>query len=132
MLNNEKIAVKLKYARVIHAPRIMPAEYEDFPRNQLRICAIQLNKTDTTFGFDIVYGKDDIGTYVQEISTNSQASNNSLRRFDRTIEIDDEFMENETTEFVEEKLLKARAAISFEIFPSLFAVQSNIRLCTIL
>ncbi|CAF1224142.1 unnamed protein product [Adineta ricciae] len=91
MLKNEKIVANPKYARAIRAPRTVPTEYENSPRNQPRICTIQLNKTDTTFGFDIVY-----------------ASNTPLRRFDRIIEIDDELMENESTAFVEEKLLKAR------------------------
>ncbi|CAF1635814.1 unnamed protein product [Adineta ricciae] len=46
---------------------------------------------------------------LAHILQNSQASNTPLCRFDRIIEIDDEFMENESTEFVVEKLLKARS-----------------------
>ncbi|CAF3633945.1 unnamed protein product [Rotaria sp. Silwood1] len=73
----------------------MPGDYMNFSKHTPRTCEIRLSTTDQTFGFDIVYGKYDIGAYIQEIAPDSPASPTILRKNDRALEINDKFIDNE-------------------------------------
>ncbi|CAF4973986.1 unnamed protein product, partial [Rotaria sp. Silwood1] len=66
---------------------------QNFPKHQPRTCEIHLNRHDTSFGFQTVNPLTDVGILIQEVYPNSPAAKTSLRKCDRIIEIDDEFID---------------------------------------
>jgi C-terminal processing protease CtpA/Prc len=104
-------------ARVIESPARMPLEYENFPENTPRTCEIRLKKTDAvSFGFEIVNGPDDIGMQIQEVAPDSQAGKTSLRKSDRVLEIDDTFIDNDSSRSILEKFAKAKIKGSMKLY----------------
>jgi hypothetical protein len=87
----------------------MPKNYLNFPKNQPRECHIHLDKSDSSFGFEVVQGEDDVGAYIQEVFSNTPASKTSLRKSDRIIKINDKFVDRNESKSIREELNKAEA-----------------------
>ncbi|CAF3687692.1 unnamed protein product [Rotaria sp. Silwood1] len=108
-LNEKGISFNPRFAKVLDTPKNMPLDYKNFPKNIPRTCEIRLNKIDETFGFNIAYGKNDIGVYIQEVAPNSPASKTTLRKSDRILEINDKFVDKESSKNIEKKLIEAKS-----------------------
>ena len=108
-LKKKCITFDHQLAEIFETPRIMPTDYKNFPKHTPRTCEIYLSETDQSFGFEVVEGENDIGLYIQEVISNSPADRTSLRKSDRIIEIDEKFVDNERSEFLLEKLCKAKS-----------------------
>ena len=96
-----------RLAQTFETPAIMPDDYMNFPKHTPRTCEICLSETDSSFGFGIVEADNDIGLYIQEVDPNSPADRASLRQNDRILEIDDKFVNNESSKIIIAKLCKA-------------------------
>ncbi len=94
----------------------MPIDYFNFPKHQPRTCNIRLGKSDTTFGFEVVNGENDVGAYIQEVFPNTPASDTSLRKSDRIIEIDDKFVDKDLSKSILEKLGKAKTKGAVKLY----------------
>ncbi|CAF1181018.1 unnamed protein product [Adineta ricciae] len=90
-------------------PKVMPEEYVQFSRNALRTCVVYLKTKETKFGFDIVNGHGDTGVFIQEVSPHSPAFNAGLRKCDRLIELNGQYVEDIPSSVIIEKLHKAAA-----------------------
>ncbi|CAM4927546.1 unnamed protein product [Rotaria socialis] len=99
-----------KRAKIIEAPRIMPINYQTFPKHQPRTCLLRLAKKEKSFGFSIVGSSTSTGLYIDEVCPNSVASNALLRENDRIIEINDEFVDDQQSEAIKKKLVQAKKA----------------------
>ncbi|CAF3559154.1 unnamed protein product [Rotaria socialis] len=99
-----------KRAKIIEAPRIMPINYQNFPKHQPRTCLLRLAKKEKSFGFSIVGSSTSTGLYIDEVCPNSVASNALLRENDRIIEINDEFVDDQQSEAIKKKLVQAKKA----------------------
>ncbi|CAF1210184.1 unnamed protein product [Rotaria sp. Silwood1] len=108
ILKENGISFNPRFAQVIDTPKQMPGDYMNFSKHTPRTCEIRLSTTDQTFGFDIVYGKYDIGAYIQEIAPDSPASPTILRKNDRVLEINDKFIDNEPRKIIEKRLIEAK------------------------
>ncbi|CAF4060154.1 unnamed protein product [Adineta steineri] len=95
-------------AERFETPKTMPSDYITFPKHTPRTCEIHLSTIDESFGIEIIEGENDIGLYIQEVEVNSPAYRTSLRKSDRIIEIDDKFINNESSEMIIRKLYKAK------------------------
>jgi C-terminal processing protease CtpA/Prc len=115
-LRKVNVPMNAAAAKIIDGPRTMPADYESFPQHQPRTCIINLNTTDVTLGFDVVHGKNDIGLFVQEVLPNTAASRTLLRKCDRIIVIDDEFVDDHESESIIEKLGKVKINGSVKLY----------------
>jgi C-terminal processing protease CtpA/Prc len=102
--------------KTISTPLTMPIDYFNFPKRQPRTCNIRLSKSDTTFGFEIVNGENDIGAYIQEVFPNTPASDTSLRKSDRIIEIGDKFVDKDVSKSILEKLGKAKTKGAVKLY----------------
>ncbi|CAF0822274.1 unnamed protein product [Adineta steineri] len=107
-LKKRNIPINPSSATTYNTPPTMPNDYLNFPKNQPRTTTIRLNKSDPSFGFEVVNGENDIGAYIQEIFPNTPASNSSLRKSDRIIEIDDKLVDKDVSKSILEKLGKAK------------------------
>ncbi|CAF3636991.1 unnamed protein product [Rotaria sp. Silwood1] len=103
---NQSIDPRL--AKTIETPSTMPIDYQNFPKHQPRTCEIHLNRHDTSFGFQTVNPLTDVGILIQEVYPNSPAAKTSLRKCDRIIEIDDEFIDEIPSRTILEKLRTAK------------------------
>jgi len=103
-------------ATVINTPATMPNDYLNFVKHQPRTCNIRLNKSDPSFGFEVVNGENDVGAYIQEVFPNTPASNTSLRKSDRIIEIDDKFVDKDVSKSILEKLSKAKTKGAVKLY----------------
>lgn len=104
VLKNKGIQIDSSLATVINAPLTMPIEYQEFPKLQPRTCLLALNPSESSFGFEIVKGINSIGAYVQEVFSDTAASRTQLCKSDRIIEIDDDFIDTDTTRSILYKL----------------------------
>ncbi|CAF3369067.1 unnamed protein product [Rotaria sp. Silwood2] len=104
ILKEKNQSIHPRYAKTIETPRTMPRDYEKFPKHQPRICEIHLNTNDTSFGFQTINPLNNAGIFIQEVYPNSRAANTSLRKYDRIIEIDDDFVDNVPSSTILEKL----------------------------
>jgi C-terminal processing protease CtpA/Prc len=115
-LQKKKIPIDASQATIISTPATMPPEYSNFPKHQPRTCNIRLNKSDTTFGFEVVNGEKDVGAYIQEVFPNTPASKTPLLKSDRIIEIDDKFVDKDVSKSILEKLGKAKAKGAVKLY----------------
>jgi C-terminal processing protease CtpA/Prc len=102
-LKNRGTSFNPALARIMETPIAMPQDYMNFPKYTPRTCEIRLNRTDQSFGF-------------QEVIPNSPASNTSLRKCDRILEIDDKFVDNEPSRYILDKLFKAKKKRSVKLY----------------
>lgn len=100
LLKDRNIPITINKAVVIYAPPTMPIDYLNFPKFIPRTCKIRLTKSDTSFGFELVSGENEIGAYVQEVFPNTPASNTPLRKCDRIIEIDGQYVDKASHESI--------------------------------
>lgn len=103
-------------AKVIETQTTMPRDYMNFPKYTPRTCEIRLNKSDQSFGFEVVHGHRDIGAFIQEVLPDSPASRTSLRKCDRILEIDDKFVDTEPCANILEKLMRAKKKRSVKLY----------------
>ena len=115
-LKKKNIPIDPRMATVIETPSTMPNDYLNFPKLQPRTCDIRFGKNDSSFGFEVVNGEYDIGAYVQEVFPNTPASNTSLRKSDRIVEIDDKFVDKDVSKSILDKLGKARAKRAVKLY----------------
>ena len=104
VLKEKGIRIDSSLATVIDTPTTMPFEYQNFPKLEPRTCLLTLNLSESSFGFEIVNGEDDIGAYVQEVLPNTSASRTQLRKSDRIIKINDKFVDSNVSKSILEKL----------------------------
>lgn len=104
-----------QYAAVKETPKTMPKEYINFPKYTPRTCEMKTKKNES-FGFEIVNGLGDIGAYIQEVHPNTPASQTSLRKCDRIIEIDDKFVDTESSKNIIDKLAKAKQKRAVKLY----------------
>lgn len=103
-MKKKKIRIDPSLATIMDTPPVMPDDYFNFPKNQPRICIMHLKKYNLNFGFEVVNGENDVGAYVQEVLANTPASRTSLRKSDRIIEIDDQFVNKDASQSIRDKL----------------------------
>jgi C-terminal processing protease CtpA/Prc len=115
-LKKKNIRIDPSLATVINTPATMPNDYANFLKHQPRTCNIRLNKSDTSFGFEVVNGENDVGAYIQEVFPNTPASNTQLRKSDRIIEIDDKFVDKDVSKSILEKLSKAKGKGAVKLY----------------
>jgi len=115
-LKKKNIHIDSSLATVINTPATMPDDNLNFIKHQPRTCNIRLNKSDTTFGFEVVNGENDVGAYIQEVFPNTPASRTPLRKSDRIIEIDDKFVDKDVSKSILEKLGKAKAKGAVKLY----------------
>jgi C-terminal processing protease CtpA/Prc len=115
-LKKKNVTIDASMAQIISTPLTMPIDYFNFPKHQPRTCAMRLNKSDTTFGFEVVNGENDVGAYIQEVFPNTPASDTSLRKSDRIIEIDDKFVDKDVSKSILEKLGKAKTKGAVKLY----------------
>ena len=115
-MKKENITINAGSAKTIDTPREMPVEYKDFSKHQPRTCAMRLRKTDITYGFDVTHGKDNIGVSIQTIHPNSLATQTSLRTYDQIIEINDEFVDDDTSDSILQKLSTTKTNGSVKLY----------------
>ncbi|CAF4805023.1 unnamed protein product, partial [Rotaria sp. Silwood2] len=87
-------SINTKLAKIIETPSTMPNDYQSFPKHQPRTCNIHLSESNSSYGFGTVNPLTNVGMIVQEVYPNSSASNTSLRKCDRILEIDNQFVDN--------------------------------------
>ena len=112
---NDKL-LKKKSAQILSTPATIPDEIRNFPKNKPRTCDIQLGSGDTTFGFELVQGPGDIGAMVPYINPNTPASRTPLRRCDRIIEINDEFVDDLPYNDIRSRLARAKTAGALKLY----------------
>ncbi|CAF1512902.1 unnamed protein product [Rotaria sordida] len=98
-----------RFAKPMTAPPIMPIDYQNFPKHQPRTCEIYLNGNYTSFGIETANPLTDIGLFIQEVFPNSPAANAFLRKCDRIIEMNDEFVDDILSKIILERLCLAKA-----------------------
>ena len=108
-LKKDEVAFDRKYAQVLEIPSTMPAEYASFPKNTPRTCNIRLGPQDMTPGFELITGERDQGAYVQDVVPGLPASQAKLRKSDRIIEVDDEFVDDKPYLQIVAKMKGAKA-----------------------
>ncbi|CAF4121313.1 unnamed protein product [Rotaria sp. Silwood2] len=106
--NKSNEPINPRFVKTIKTPQTMPIDYQNFPKHQPRTCEMRLNRSDTSFGFQTVDPLTSVGMLIQEVYPNSPAANTSLRKCDRIIEIDDEFIDNVSSRTILEKLHTAQ------------------------
>ncbi|CAF3530977.1 unnamed protein product [Rotaria sp. Silwood1] len=97
------------FAKTIDTPQRMPRDYKSFPKHTPRTCEIQLSSTDQSLGFDITHGDNNVGVWIQEVQPNTPASGTLLRKCDRILEINDDFVDDEPIETIKQKLKAAKS-----------------------
>ena len=110
------LSFKLKSVNKISCPKKIPNHCANFPENTPRTCEIHLNGSDESFGFEIVSDDDDIGAFIQEVYPGQAASMTPLRKCDRIIEINDEFVDNQSINVIKEKLDEAKRQGSVKLY----------------
>ncbi|UJR14446.1 hypothetical protein I4U23_001443 [Adineta vaga] len=116
LLSQEDIFIKAASAKIIETPRVMPIEYKYFHKYQPRTCIIDLHEKDTSFGLTIAEGENKIGLFIEEIKPKSPASKTSLRKYDRIIEINDKYVDNDSSDSILKKLNKAETRRSVKLY----------------
>jgi C-terminal processing protease CtpA/Prc len=116
LLKHHHVSFNPKLARKIDTPITMPRDYLNFPKHEPRTCVLRLYRTDRSFGFEVVDGKDAIGSFIQEVDPNSPASKANLRKSDRIIEIDDEFVDDKPSKIILETLAKSKANHTVKLY----------------
>lgn len=109
VLKRDKITIDRKYALVLETPSTMPADYANFPKNAPRTCNIRLGPQDPSLGFELVTAERDLGAYVQDVAQPSPAYQAKLRKSDRIIEVDDEFVNDKPYTQIVAKMKGAKA-----------------------
>jgi C-terminal processing protease CtpA/Prc len=94
-LKDQNVSFDRKKATKRETPDKMPRDYINFPENTPRTCQLNLSDPSEKFGFELIIGPNDTGAYIQEVNPNTPASNTPLRKSDRIIEIDDEFVDDQ-------------------------------------
>jgi len=115
-LKKKNLPIDPSSATVINTPASMPNDYLNFIKHQPRTCNIRLNKSDQTFGIEVVNGENDVGAYIQEVFPNTPASLTPLRKSDRIIEIDDKFVDKDVSKSILEKLSKAKGKGAVKLY----------------
>jgi len=105
-----------RFAKIIETPTAMPPDYMNFPKYTPRTCEMRLNKTDQSFGFEVISGNRDIGAFIQEVVPDTPASKTTLRKSDRILEIDDKFVDDETSRSILNRLAKAKQKRSVKLY----------------
>lgn len=108
-LKKEKIKIDRKTANTFKTPPTMPPDYADFPKNAPRTCEVRLNRPEDSFGFEIVNGEKDIGAFIQEVKPNTPASDAGLRKSDRILEIDGQFVNDQPSETILNAIRRGKA-----------------------
>lgn len=108
LLNGKDVMYDPTLAKKISAPPTMPSAYMNFPKHEPRTCDIHLNKNEESLGFETANGEKDIGLYIQEVKSDSPAGRTSLLKSDRILEVDDKFVDNESSKSIIGKLGKAK------------------------
>ncbi|CAF2735942.1 unnamed protein product [Rotaria sp. Silwood2] len=101
-------SINTKLAKIIETPSTMPNDYQSFPKHQPRTCNIHLSESNSSYGFGTVNPLTNVGMIVQEVYPNSSASNTSLRKCDRILEIDNQFVDNLPSRIITQKLRQAK------------------------
>jgi hypothetical protein len=115
-LKKKNISIHSMSATIINAPARMPDDYLNFPKNQPRTCHIHLDKSDSSFGFEVVQGEDDVGAYIQEVFPNTSASKTSLRKSDHIIKINGKFVDRDKSKSILKQLNKAEAKGAVKLY----------------
>ena len=115
-LKKKNLSVDPSSAQIMNTPASMPIDYQNFRRGEPRTCDLRLNKSDPSFGFEVVNGENDIGAYIQEVFANTPASHTQLRKSDRIIEIDDKPVDKEVSKSILERLSKAKAKGAVKLY----------------
>ena len=115
-LKKKDIRIDSANATVINTPTTMPIEYQNFRKREPRTCNLRLNPQETTFGFEVVNGENDIGAYIQEVFPNTPASRTQLSKSDRIIEVDDKFVDKDVSKSILEKLGKAKSKGAVKLY----------------
>lgn len=115
-LKKKDIRIDSANATVINTPATMPIEYQNFRKREPRTCNLRLNPQETTFGFEVVNGENDIGAYIQEVFPNTPASRTQLSKSDRIIEVDDKFVDKDVSKSILEKLGKAKSKGAVKLY----------------
>ncbi|CAF3566014.1 unnamed protein product [Rotaria sp. Silwood1] len=116
MLKKKNLTISPQMATIINTPTTIPNTFLNFPKRTPRICNIRLGKNDTSFGFEVINGENDIGAYIQEVFPNTPASNTPLRKCDRIIEIDDKYVDKDVSKSILEKLSKAKTKGAVKLY----------------
>ena len=82
---------------------------------QPRICDIFLSDYNKKFEFEVVSGLNNIGMYIQQLVFNSVACKAGLRNGDRIIEINDTYVEYESSQSIQVKLNEAKLKNSLRL-----------------
>jgi C-terminal processing protease CtpA/Prc len=92
--SSKTIAQYKKDATKVKGPKKQPPDYATSVDKQLRTCEISLNETDVGFGFDLVAAENGTGAYIRDVAPNMPASRAKLRKSDRIIEINEQFVDD--------------------------------------
>ena len=100
----------------LDTPRKMPYEYMSFPKYTPRTCDIRLQRSDASFGFELVSGENGTGVFIQEVIGLTPASETPLRKCDRIIEINDEFVDDKPYKSILEKIAQAKEKHAVKLY----------------
>ncbi|CAF0732861.1 unnamed protein product [Adineta steineri] len=115
-LIKEKTKFDPKLATTIETPPTMPPDYKSFPQNTPRTCEIRLAKDNEPLGFEVVNGDGDIGMFIQDVNQNSVASREGLRKSDRIIEVNDEFVDDQPSKDIMEQMKVAKSNLYVKLY----------------
>lgn len=108
--------LKAKTAQTLTTPPTMPADYANFPQNTPRTCDIRLGSAAEPFGFDLVQGPKEVGALIQSVTPNTPAARSSLRKSDRIIEINDEFVADNPYMDIRQQLAECKKTCAVKLY----------------
>lgn len=115
-LVKRNIKFDINSANVIVTPPTMPNNYRNYLRYQPRLCYIYLEESEKQFGFDVVYGKNDLGALIEKIHPDTPASRSILRENDRIIEIKKKSVDKKGKKSIYKKLESAQLKGYVELY----------------
>ena len=115
-MKKKNIKIDVNFANVIEAPQTMPHDFEHFFEHPPRTCIIRSNAPGASFGFNVNYNETDVGVCIQEVYPNTPASRSALYKNDRIIEINDIFIDEDSSKSIFKKLDKARAKGKIKLY----------------
>jgi C-terminal processing protease CtpA/Prc len=115
-LKDKNVSFDRKKATKLETPDTMPRDFINFPENTPRTCQLNLSDPSETFGFDLINGPNDTGAFIQEVNPNTPASNTSLRKSDRIVEIDDEFVDDQPYKNILNLIKEAKSKSALKLY----------------
>lgn len=103
-------------AKIMETPRTIPSEYKNFPANTPREITITLKPGETSFGFDLAFGKGNIGTFIRSVHPNTPASKTALRSNDRVLEIDNRFVDKESSNNIKQLINDGKSRANIRLY----------------